>query len=253
MTELYSSMDVGLGATKRPFFFRKKSTDEQVIKEVLVDKQYDLNRLVRTADLIGLLQRCEAKGRRPLIVDAGANIGASVIHFFAQLMPVTRPVIVAVEPHAGNFELLTRNVEGLEVHAIHGAVAAEPGKMRVIDPGSGHWGYQTEPATVADDANAVRCVTIDQIFGEHAPRAFPFIVKVDIEGAEKNLFSANTDWIRRTPLLIVETHDWLFPRRATARPFLSCIANLDRDFVSIGDDVYSIANDLDRLAAEDGS
>lgn len=246
-------MEIGFGGAKRPFFYRKNSTDEQVIKEVLIDQQYDLNRLVRSPELIGFIRRCEAGRARPLIVDAGANIGASVIHFMAQLMPVARPVIVAIEPHAENFQLLAKNVAGLDVRAIQAGVASAPGRMRVIDPGQGHWGYRTESATIEDALDSVPCLTIDAIFDDHARDLVPFIVKVDIEGAEKALFSANTDWIRRTPLVIVETHDWLFPRQATARPFLSCIAGLDRDFISIGDDLYSIANDLDRLADRTGT
>ena len=29
----FSSMEIGFGGAKRPFFYRKNSTDEQVIKE----------------------------------------------------------------------------------------------------------------------------------------------------------------------------------------------------------------------------
>jgi hypothetical protein len=61
------------------------------------------------------------------------------------------------------------------------------------------------------------------------------------------VFSENTEWIARTPLVIVELHDWLLPKAGTSRPFLQCISQLNRDFVSIGEDIYSIANDLAAL------
>jgi hypothetical protein len=62
------------------------------------------------------------------------------------------------------------------------------------------------------------------------------------------LFSGNTEWVARSPLIIVELHDWLLPKAKTSRPFLQCISQLDRDFIYHGEDVYSIANDFDALA-----
>jgi hypothetical protein len=97
-------------------------------------------------------------------------------------------------------------------------------------------------------ADNVSRVTVNDIYKSHIQGFFPFIVKVDIEGGEIDLFAAHTEWVARTPLIIVELHDWLLPKGRTAAPFLRCIAQLDRDFVCIGKNIYSIANDLDALA-----
>jgi len=118
----------------------------------------------------------------------------------------------------------------------------------VFDPGEGHWGYRTRQ--VAEDENladAVPRVTINDIFNSHSGQHFPYIVKVDIEGAESDLFSGNTEWVARTPLVIVELHDWLLPKSGTSRSFLECISKLDRDFVQQHEDIFSIANDLDSI------
>jgi hypothetical protein len=50
--------------------------------------------------------------------------------------------------------------------------------------------------------------------------------------------------VARTPILIVELHDWLLPKQSTSGPFLECISKMKRDFVYIGEDIYSIAHDL---------
>ena len=50
--------------------------------------------------------------------------------------------------------------------------------------------------------------------------AFPFIVKIDIEGAEADVFASDTDWFNETPVVIVELHDWLMPKQGTAAEFL---------------------------------
>jgi FkbM family methyltransferase len=161
-----------------------------------------------------------------------------------------RALVVAIEPNNANFQLLVKNVEGLDVETIHGAISSTSGSARVVDPGKGHWGYRTE-AVDGDSraAETVPRVTVNDIYGRHASSFFPYIVKIDIEGGEMDLFSANTEWVDRTPLIIIELHDWLLPKRGTAGPFLKCISKLDRDFVYSGANmnIYSIANDLKGL------
>jgi hypothetical protein len=74
----------------------------------------------------------------------------------------------------------------------------------------------------------------------------PFICKIDIEGAESELFSKNTEWLSRFPVVIIELHDWRFAGEAPSRNFIRTIAHLDRDFVLLGESVWSIANRLGR-------
>ncbi len=89
------------------------------------------------------------------------------------------------------------------------------------------------------------CVTINEIFASHQEDCFPFLVKIDIEGAEKELFQQNTEWMAKTPVIIVELHDWMLPGQRVALPFLRSLCQLDRDFISMGENVLSIANHLD--------
>ena len=85
---------------------------------------------------------------------------------------------------------------------------------------------------------------MNDIYQRFSARCFPFIVKVDIEGGEEDLFSGSTEWVSVTPVLIVELHDWLLTKSASSRKFLQCISQLDRDFVYIGEDVFSISNTI---------
>jgi FkbM family methyltransferase len=236
---------IKLGTQQRQFLFRPGSSDEHALRQIFREQHYSLNRLRRAPDLAAYVRRHEARGLAPLIVDAGAYIGASAVYFLAQL---ARARVVAIEPDRGNYELLVKNVAGLDVELMHAAVASAPGHARVTDPGEGYWGLRTE-ATPGEDRmeGIVPAVAINQIYESHAARCFPFIVKLDVEGAEKDVFSGNTEWVARTPLIIVELHDWLMPRQGSATPFLRCISALDRDFVFIGENVFSIANDLEAL------
>jgi len=230
------------GAT-RAFHYRAGTSDEGVINEVFTRRSYDLRLLDRRptqhrrADILAFLEREQSRtGKRPLIIDAGANIGATPIYFLSEF-PTAR--VVAIEPDGANFELMRRNVEGAAVDCIRAAVAARPGRARMVDPGEGNWGLRTQPS----DDGEVSCVTIGDILQHYAPTHFPFIAKIDIEGAEADLFSANVGWVEQMPIIAIELHDWLIPRAATSRSFLRCVSALDRDFTNVGDTTYSIRND----------
>jgi len=231
------------GGGTRTFHYRAGTSDEGVINEVFTRRSYDLRLLDRRpaqhrrADILAFLEREQSRtGKRPLIIDAGANIGATPIYFLSEF-PTSR--IVAIEPDAGNFELMRRNVEGVPVDCMRAAVAARPGRVRVSDPGEGNWGLRTVPS----DDGEVGCVTMNDILEHYAATHFPFIAKIDIEGGEADLFSANIEWVERMPIVAIELHDWLIPRAATSRAFLRCISALDRDFTNVGDTMYSIRND----------
>lgn len=236
---MLQTMKVTVGTqVDRPLYFRPGTSDELVIEEVLVNREYDLQRLRRLPELLAYArQRRAVTGERPLALDAGANIGTASI-LFAAMPDVT---VVAVEPDPGNFEVLKRNVRGLDVVPLQAAISSAHGLAVMQDPGIGHWGFRairrTEPSP-----NAVPCVTVDDIYRQMTGRCFPWLVKIDIEGGEQDLFATNTEWVKRTPLIIVELHDWLITHSGNSRNFLSCVASLDRDFVVLGTNVYSIAN-----------
>jgi hypothetical protein len=68
----------------------------------------------------------------------------------------------------------------------------------------------------------------------------PFIAKIDIEGAEQDVFSGDTRWVERFPVLILEPHDYLCPGEGTLLPFLRAIAPLKRDLAIMGEHLVSI-------------
>ena len=124
---------------ERAFYFRRDTSDAAVINDVFGKGGYDLRRLDRTtkqrrhADVIAFLQREQQRtGKRPLIIDAGANIGAAALQFLSNF-PNAR--IVSIEPEASNYELLCRNTAGLDVVCMQAAVSAGEGRAKLSDPG----------------------------------------------------------------------------------------------------------------------
>ena len=202
---------------ERNFRHRGTAADLGVISQIFEAQDYSLRPLQRGAELQVLYDRIAAAGRIPLVLDAGANIGASVL-YFAHAFPCAH--IAALEPARNNFELLQANAAGLDVDARCAAIGAADG-----------------PGERVSVISATRLVAEKRAAGR-----VPFIAKIDIEGGEAELFSRDTGWVDLFPLLIVELHDWLLPRAGSSRNFLGCMAGRDRDFVFMGENVFSIAN-----------
>ena len=240
--------EIELRGVKRKIWLRPKTSDEHVLKDVFVTDMYGPNFLRRADELLDYFNRRVADGQSPLVVDAGTNIGATALYFNALF---GAPRIVAVESSAENFKLLELNTDGRDIRCVNAAVSSQNGLAQVIDAAEGqYWAYGTAP--VGDDAVAtpgkrlevVPRITMNEIYAAEAGGSFPLLAKIDIEGGEADLFSANTEWVDKTPLIIIELHDWMLPRSGTSHAFLRCIAALDRDFVVKGDNVFSIANRL---------
>ncbi len=223
----------------RDVYYRDETSDHACIEQTFKLHQYSTKRFSRNSELLDFVQRRSADGNRPLIVDAGANIGASAV-YFAMAYPGAR--IVAIEPEAENFAVLQKNIEGLDAECLHAGLSSSQGRLKVSNPGGGAWSFRTEPA---DEAGIPR-VTIPDIYERECGSggAFPFIVKIDIEGAEADVFAANTGWLAKTPVVMIELHDWLFPKKGTADEFLKCVAGQPRDFIPVGENIFSIAHEL---------
>jgi FkbM family methyltransferase len=232
-------MTVRTPTENRNLYFRPQTSDERVFRQIFEDWQYDMTRFRRWQELRAFLEARHTEGRRPLIIDAGANIGASAA-FFALTFPTA--IVLAIEPEEANFALLSRNTEGLDVTCIRAALSCEPGHARIMDTGEGPWAFRTRRIA---SSNGLPYTTITLLYEDFLDEnVFPFLVKIDIEGAEEDVFARNTAWIRDTPIAIIELHDWMLPRKRTSLPFLQCVSSLDRDFVYFGENIFSIDNVL---------
>lgn len=220
---------------------RPGTSDVSALDQVYGGGSYDLRKLRRYAQIAAHYRDAVARGRTPLVLDLGANIGAAA-HYFAKAWPAGH--VVALEPAADNFQLLFENTQDLDnVTVMHAGIASVPGWLRIANESAEKWAYRTEPAE-AHATQAVHAVTVRHLLDEFpGDKGYePFIVKIDIEGAEAELFAADTDWIDRFPVLIIELHDWLYCGQGGSASFLRAIAGRNRDFVLGGENVFSIAN-----------
>lgn len=134
-----------------------------------------------------------------LILDVGANVGFASV-WFANRYPGAK--IIAVEPDPSNAAVLRKNVEPYpNVRVIEGAVWWESTTLALDDQGDKS-GIQVR----AGDGG-VRAMTIPDLAGTSKID----ILKLDVEGAEKELFEHDPAWLANVGVLMIELHDRFRP------------------------------------------
>lgn len=178
-----------IAGAKHPIHLRLRTSDVSVLHQVFLINEYEreLSRPPRT------------------IVDAGANIGLTAV-FYANQYPDAE--IIAIEPESSNFALLEKNAAAYpNITCVHAALWDEEKELAVVDPGLGHYGFQTAAvATATRPRESVTGVTIPQLMRRYSLSSID-LLKLDIEGAEKEVFEASAPWIDKIGVVVVEMHD----------------------------------------------
>jgi FkbM family methyltransferase len=210
---------------------REGTSDTAVLEQIFHTEEFNISTAPQFAWIRAAYDRLLATGESPLIVDCGANIGLSAL-YFASHLPEAR--IVGIEPGRDNVELARKNTGDTPlIEIIEAAVHDRSVALELVDPAAEKFAYRVREAGVRS-STTVEAVTIDALMQQYAATRC-LIVKVDIEGGEEALFRSHTDWLDRTDLLIVETHDWLFPGQGTSRTLFSAIAGRNFEVIQKGE------------------
>lgn len=185
---------VRLQGMHRRFMVRLGSSDLRTLSSVFKRKQYSL----------------PLRRKPEVIVDAGANIGLSAI-YFARRFPSAR--IFAIEPAPANFKLLVRNVRAYpNITPIRAALWKADTSIRVSpDPANGR-GYDAYHALRRGDAEGmtVPARTLSSLMDEYGLSRID-LLKVDIEGSEREMFQNPSAWIGHVETIVLEEHERRFP------------------------------------------
>lgn len=211
--------------------------------QIYLNCDYDLGKLTRGKEIEHLYQDIKDSGAHPLIIDCGANIGLAS-KYFSQTYPSAK--IIAIEPDKANIQQAKFNNDSFNVSFLEAAIASTEARGDLIDPGLGNNAFRVAESS---DGN-LNMFSVNSIIKDAEEKHLqPFIIKIDIEGFESELFSRNTEWIEKFPVLIIELHDWMFPKEKNSHAFLNAISKLDRDFVYYGENIFSISNSINLLSS----
>jgi len=221
-------ISVALPNLRHPVVVRPRTTDRFVFEQIFLDHDYDIP--------VELSPR--------FIVDAGANVGYSTVYFANRYPGAT---IVALEPEPTNFELLARNTRDYpEIIPMKAALWCENEMLSLKNQGES-WSHRVEKLNESS-ADVVQGITMEALLTQYG-RSSIDLLKIDIEGAEREVFSAECrPWLSRTSVLIVEVHDHFKPGCSQALD--SAISGLDFERIEQGENRIFISRELRSSATE---
>ena len=169
---------------------RPRTGDIFILHEILTFKAYDLAKVLA------------ARSRIRTIVDLGANIGLASLFLYDALAPER---LIAVEPVASNFAMLQSNLSfaGSSIVCVNAAVGRAAGFAQIVDARVATWGAQFAPAASA--RNAVRQTTVPELMLANGLDRID-LLKIDVEGAEEEIFAEEADWLSKVGVVLVELH-----------------------------------------------
>ena len=143
------------------------------------------------------------------IVDAGANVGLASV-FFKMKYPGAE--IVAIEIESENVAMIKKNTAAFrDITVLEKALYNKKSFFQIEDPYHATNSFQVREVS-NDDNHDIESVTLDDILATKQWATID-ILKLDIEGAEKELFEEHyQNWLPRTKVIMVETHDRMKPK-----------------------------------------
>jgi len=177
---------------RAPVFLRAKTSDVEVFCQIFQHAELEMDLLPQRAQYI---------------IDAGANIGLASV-FFSQRFPEAR--IDAVEVSGDNLELLRKNTAPYpNVHVVPKGLWWRTASLRISNPSAEPWAFQVEE-TRSDESDAIQATGVSDLLKSSKAELLD-IIKIDIEGSEKDLFEHPAEWLAKTKLLMIELHEHLKP------------------------------------------
>jgi len=199
-------IQVSIPKYKHPFVIRGNTTDVYIFEKVLLLEDYH----------VPYFDNFSPK----FIIDGGAYVGYSSL-FFANKFPDA--LVVAVEPEESNFAILEKNTTGYDnIKRIKAGIWNKNTFLKIVDLSVGHYGFMVKEV-VTNESGSLKAVTIGEILKGCNFEKID-ILKLDTEGAEKEIFSSSfQDWLGKTKIIIIELHD--FNREGCTTTFYSAIKN----------------------------
>jgi FkbM family methyltransferase len=219
-----------------PISLRPATSDWDVLQQVFVAEEYDSASEAHETSLAQFYEQTLGQSEVPVIVDCGANIGVASV-WYAQRFPRAR--IIAVEPEPENFRILTMNAAVYpNITPVQGGISDRQTRISLTNVGDAPWAWETKES---DGSGGIPTFTIPDLLAT-VPRCRLMTVKIDIEGAEVELFRSNLEWSEGAPLIVFESHDRLFAWRGTFHAIAAALTHKPRDYIQKGENTFAFAH-----------
>lgn len=136
----------------------------------------------------------------PCIIDCGANIGLSII-YFKQMYPDAE--VIAIEPDPRLFNILKKNLDSFgytDIKLFQNAVWYRNEKLKFKQEG----GFSGQVYSGIEFSNVIEVEAIS--LDEFLQKEKIGFLKLDIEGAENEIFNLNTPDLKNVTNIFIEYH-----------------------------------------------
>lgn len=205
----------------RPFTLRNNPYDYATFEEVLLNKTYDIS-LSFTPQYI---------------IDGGGNIGLTACYFATKY---SGAIIVSIEPDSENFKMMQANCrQYTNIKMMQNGVWKKNTNLKIADSYVGNNAF-TVVETDYETPDTLQAVTIQRIM-ELFDMPHIDILKLDIEGSEKEVFEENFEiWLPKTKVLIIELHDEM--KKGCSRAVFNAVNKYDFSFDIRGENIIFTNN-----------
>ena len=213
---------------------RPGDSDFKVLTQIFGFEDYDIGAHKRDV-LRDRARAGRAAGFTPIIIDAGANIGCSAL-YLARLVP--EALVIAIEVDRDAFALLEANCAGeAAIRCVNAALWRDDQGVLLIGAAAQSWAHAVEPG-----GDAPSC-TLESLLAA-IPNADPLMLKLDIEGAEREVCEASAALVAQFPCILVEPHDFMRAGAGCLSPLYRALAHKRMDTVLMGENLLFFESDL---------
>jgi FkbM family methyltransferase len=198
---------------------RGGTSDIPAFKKVFIKKEYDI----------------EPASYPEVIIDAGANVGLSSIFFS---LKYNRANVISIEPDKENYKLLATNTFFYKnIRCLNTVLWNKATLVELKDSGNSADGFIVEE-TLLKTKNTFSSVSINDLMKQYAFNRID-ILKMDIEGAEKEIFSSNYQyWLARTKIIVIDLHDHL--RKDCSTTFYETLSQFNFETYTKGGSIIAV-------------
>jgi FkbM family methyltransferase len=186
---------------KNKIYLREKQSDPLIFEQIFCEQQYNYPH--------------PNPNEVSWIIDAGANIGLAAIYFTTKF---PNAKIISIEPNLSNFELLQKNTKNYKnIICLNAALWHQEEILSISNLDELSAGFVIEPNLNPLEENlSIKSKSINDLMIEYKIDKIS-ILKIDIEGSEREIFQYNTTpWINNSDCIITEIHDWIKPGASQA-------------------------------------
>lgn len=173
---------------KTNIYLRNKYADKITFKQIFIEGQYNFY----------------IPFTPTTILDGGANIGLASVYFSHRYPSAS---IVAVEPSQENFNVFEKNIVNFSnVKSKLGGIWNDNKYLSIVNSNENDNAFMVEEVN-ASTPGSIPAYSISSIMQEMNWSTID-LLKLDIEGSEKEVFEKNYEsWLPHTKMIVVEVHD----------------------------------------------